>query len=115
MGGVNIFSESVFCKGVSIGPGAFAKGLEFSTGVQPEVVGKPNPVFYQSPLLELSIENCEAVMIGDDARDDVNGAVAAGLKGILVKTGKYAKGDEEFCPEASYHAKDFADAVEFLI
>ena len=31
----------------------------------------------------------EAVMIGDDCRDDVGGAQNAGMRGILVKTGTY--------------------------
>ena len=31
----------------------------------------------------------ETVMIGDDCRDDVGGAQNAGMRGILVKTGKY--------------------------
>ena len=30
-----------------------------------------------------------AVMIGDDVETDVGGAMAAGLPGILVRTGKY--------------------------
>jgi len=33
-------------------------------------------------------------MIGDDALSDVGGALAAGLRGILVQTGKYRPGDE---------------------
>lgn len=33
-------------------------------------------------------------MIGDDVKDDVIGAQDAGLKGVLVKTGKYSEGDE---------------------
>ena len=31
----------------------------------------------------------ETVMIRDDCRDDVGGAQNAGMRGILVKTGKY--------------------------
>jgi ribonucleotide monophosphatase NagD (HAD superfamily) len=30
-----------------------------------------------------------AVMVGDDAEADVGGAMAAGLPGVLVRTGKY--------------------------
>ena len=101
--------------GVSIGPGAFAKGLSFSTGVDPIVVGKPNPVFYQAPLKELGLKVDQAVMIGDDAKDDVNGAISAGLKGILVKTGKYSNGDENDCKEALFCANDFSSAVDFLV
>ena len=31
-------------------------------------------------------------MIGDDVNDDVLGAIGAGMKGILVRTGKYREG-----------------------
>jgi ribonucleotide monophosphatase NagD (HAD superfamily) len=34
-------------------------------------------------------------MIGDDAEFDVSAAIEAGLKGILVRTGKYKPGAEE--------------------
>lgn len=30
-------------------------------------------------------------MIGDDAKDDVLGAINAGMRAVLVKTGKYLK------------------------
>ncbi len=36
----------------------------------------------------------EAVMVGDDVEADVGGALAAGLAGVLVKTGKYESGAE---------------------
>lgn len=36
----------------------------------------------------------DAVMIGDDVRQDVGGANAIGMQSILVRTGKYRAGDE---------------------
>ncbi len=39
-------------------------------------------------------EAADAVTIGDDVDSDINGAIAAGLRGILVRTGKYRPGDE---------------------
>jgi hypothetical protein len=36
----------------------------------------------------------EAVMIGDDVQQDVCGALAVGMRGVLVRTGKYRTGDE---------------------
>jgi len=101
--------------GNSIGPGAFAKGLEYSTGISPRVVGKPCPDFYKAPLLDLNLQPNQAVMIGDDANDDVNGALATGLSGILVKTGKYVPGDENKCPNATHHASDLYSAVDFML
>jgi ribonucleotide monophosphatase NagD (HAD superfamily) len=54
-------------------------------------------------------------MIGDDTRDDIGGAQAVGIRGILVKTGKYSAGDEKnfgICPH--FVANDFAAAVEYI-
>lgn len=50
--------------GLAIGPGFFTKGLEYATGVQSTVVGKPNQYFFRSAIPDdCQPENC--VMIGD--------------------------------------------------
>jgi len=74
--------------------GAFVAALEYASGRQAEVVGKPAAPFFQAALHALGVSAEEAVFIGDDVRDDVGGAQAAGLKAILVQTGKYRPGDE---------------------
>ena len=40
-------------------------------------------------MLVLSRHRDESIMIGDDIDHDVAGAQAAGIRGVLVKTGKY--------------------------
>lgn len=51
-----------------------------------------------------------------DINDDIFGAMNAGLKGILVKTGKYINNIEEKYPDKPTKiANSFADAVELLI
>jgi ribonucleotide monophosphatase NagD (HAD superfamily) len=37
----------------------------------------------------MGIEAGRAVMVGDDIHQDVGGAIAAGIRGVQVKTGKY--------------------------
>ena len=55
-------------------------------------------------------------MIGDDYRDDIEGALKVGMKAILVKTGKYLDGDEDKISFPGFLvAKDFSDAVEVLL
>ncbi|XP_059086093.1 haloacid dehalogenase-like hydrolase domain-containing protein 2 isoform X2 [Tigriopus californicus] len=88
--------------GLALGPG-FVTGLEYSTGEKAVVVGKPEKEFFRSALEHLKGRNVslnslrleDTLMIGDDVKDDINGAQEAGLKGALVKTGKYSDGDEE--------------------
>ncbi|XP_047487427.1 haloacid dehalogenase-like hydrolase domain-containing protein 2 [Penaeus chinensis] len=102
--------------GLALGPGAFVAGLEYSTGCKAEAVGKPEATFFKSALEDLGCEPAEAVMIGDDARDDVCGAMQTGLNGILVKTGKYRAGDEDLVdPKPTFVADDFAHAINYVI
>ncbi|XP_068218808.1 haloacid dehalogenase-like hydrolase domain-containing protein 2 [Palaemon carinicauda] len=102
--------------GLALGPGAFVSALEYSSGCKAEVVGKPESSFFLSALEDMKCPASEAVMIGDDARDDVQGAIRAGLQGILVKTGKYREGDESNIDlKPSYVAENFAEAVNYII
>jgi HAD superfamily hydrolase (TIGR01509 family) len=52
--------------------------------VKSVTVGKPEQSFFQIALDDLGIAAEEAVMIGDDVRDDVGGAQGVGIKGCLV-------------------------------
>ena len=108
--------------GLSLGPGCFVTGLEYSADVKAEVVGKPEEKFFNSALHKLntwcntSLTPQEAVMIGDDVRDDVLGAQRAGFRGCLVQTGKYSAGDEDkFETKPNYVYKSFADAISELL
>ena len=84
--------------------GAFVAGLEYAADVEAEVVGKPEPAYFQAALHELEAEPGEAWMVGDDVESDVGGAKAAGLRGVLVRTGK-------FRPEALEAADPQPDGV----
>jgi len=102
--------------GLSLDAGPFAAALEYAAGVHAEAVGKPDPEFFHLALTDLGCPPGEAVMIGDDVRDDVCGAVEAGLRGILVQTGKYRPGDEKHLKApASKMAKDLAAAVDEIL
>lgn len=74
--------------------GAFAAALEYASGRQAVLAGKPAAEFFIAALEGLGVAPGEAAMIGDDLESDVGGAQAAGLKGILVRTGKYRPEDE---------------------
>jgi HAD superfamily hydrolase (TIGR01458 family) len=75
--------------GLSLSAGPFVSALEYATGAEAEVVGKPTQGFFQMALKDLGTSPQETAMIGDDVNTDVGGAQNAGMKGVLVKTGKY--------------------------
>ena len=76
-------------RGPLLDAGAFVAGLEYTTGVQAEVVGKPSGAFFEAALAALEARPDEATMVGDDVEVDVGGAKALGLRAILVRTGKF--------------------------
>jgi phospholysine phosphohistidine inorganic pyrophosphate phosphatase len=73
--------------GLALDVGAYSAALEYATRREAVVVGKPSPAFFDAAVAELGVE--QAVMIGDDVEADVGGAMAAGLAGVLVRTGKF--------------------------
>ncbi len=75
--------------GIVLDVGAYAAALEYASGRDSVVIGKPSAAFFAAALADLSVGAAGAVMIGDDIEADVGGAIDAGLAGILVRTGKY--------------------------
>jgi HAD superfamily hydrolase (TIGR01458 family) len=75
--------------GLSLDVGPFVAALEYAAGVEAVVVGKPAPAFFALALAQLGVEPAHAAMVGDDVESDVIGAQRAGLRGVLVRTGKY--------------------------
>lgn len=100
--------------GLNIGPGALVAALEFAAGVEAEVVGKPTPAYFDAALRILGLPASQVVMVGDDVRDDCEGAEACGLSGVLVRTGKYRDGDEEG-RRITAVVNDFPAAVEWIL
>jgi HAD superfamily hydrolase (TIGR01458 family) len=76
-------------EGISLDAGPFVAALEYATGREAEVLGKPSDAFFQLALSELGVGADAVAMVGDDVEADVGGAMDAGLAGILVRTGKY--------------------------
>ena len=75
---------------LALDAGPFVRALEYATGVEARVAGKPSPAFYSAALADLGLPTSSAAaMVGDDLWSDVEGAQRAGLQGWLVRTGKF--------------------------
>jgi phospholysine phosphohistidine inorganic pyrophosphate phosphatase len=75
---------------LALDAGPFVRALEYATGAEARVAGKPSPEFYAAALASLGLAAPGgAVMVGDDLWSDVEGAQRAGLQGWLVRTGKF--------------------------
>ncbi len=75
--------------GLQLDTGAFLAGIERAAGVEAVTVGKPARACFDAALEILGVEADDALMVGDDLDADVAGAQAAGIPGVLVRTGKY--------------------------
>jgi HAD superfamily hydrolase (TIGR01458 family) len=101
---------------LSLDAEAFVAALEYASGKQALVLGKPAAGFFHAAVASLGCRPDEAVMVGDDAEFDVAAAVAAGLCGLLVKTGKYAAGAEnQVQPPPTAVVDDIALAAEWIL
>jgi HAD superfamily hydrolase (TIGR01458 family) len=79
--------------GLRLDTAPFVKALQYASGVEPLILGKPSADFYHSALEMVGCSPHGGVMIGDDIRGDVAAAQAAGLRALLVRTGKFQPSD----------------------
>jgi len=84
--------------GLQMDIGGFVEALEYASGTRAMIIGKPSADFFNAALEDMQLEAGEVGMIGDDIDSDVGGAQQAGLKGILVRTGKYRKSYADASP-----------------
>ena len=102
--------------GLSLDAGPFVAALAFASRREPRVLGKPSGDFFHAALASMSVAPADAVMVGDDVESDVGGAMAAGLAGILVRTGKYEAGAEgHISPPPTALVDDLPAAVEWIL
>jgi HAD superfamily hydrolase (TIGR01458 family) len=75
--------------GLQLDSGPFIQALEIASGQRAIVVGKPARAFFEQALPIVGVAAQETVMVGDDIENDIDGAQKAGMRGILVYTGKH--------------------------
>ncbi len=99
---------------LSLDCGAYIVGLEFATGKKAKLIGKPNKDFFLLAVKSMGLKPEEVAVIGDDIESDVKGAMDAGLKGILVKTGKFTPQDLEKGIKPDLIIENINQILEFI-
>jgi HAD superfamily hydrolase (TIGR01458 family) len=77
--------------GLTLDAGPFVTALEYASGQQAVVVGKPSVDFFALAAASLAVvtsDRSRIAVVGDDIEVDVAGAQSAGMRGALVRTGK---------------------------
>lgn len=75
--------------GLQLDSGPFVRALEVATGKEAVIIGKPEQTFFEQALRVLGTDKMETIMVGDDIENDVGGAQRAGMRGVLVCSGKH--------------------------
>ncbi len=96
--------------GLRLDAGAYVTALAYASGVEPVVVGKPAKVFFAAALERLGVGPGQSVMIGDDIKSDIDGAQRAGLRAVLVRTGKFQPSDLD----STIHPDGIIDSIADL-
>jgi glycerol-1-phosphatase len=65
------------------GCGAIVAAVCAAAGVQPHVVGKPQPPLFRIALARLGCRPAEAAMVGDSIESDIGGGRAMGMRTVL--------------------------------
>jgi ribonucleotide monophosphatase NagD (HAD superfamily) len=81
--------------GLQLDAGAYIAGLEEAIGKAATICGKPSPAYFDAALELLGHPAERVAMVGDDIVNDVRGARAVGMAGVLVRTGKFRPADLE--------------------
>ncbi len=107
--GKNKYYQSA--NGLCLEAGAFIHGLEWASGQQAIIMGKPSVDFYQQVVDSTPYSAEQCLMIGDDIEGDVIAASKAGLNACLVKTGKFQPADLDRLPQQAMVVDSIAKLI----
>lgn len=78
-------------EGPQLDAGPFVAALEYASGCQALLVGKPSRPFFEEAAASLSVPVSRLLVVGDSVENDVAGAHAAGSLGVAVRTGSFSE------------------------
>ncbi|MFX1323441.1 MAG: HAD-IIA family hydrolase [Promethearchaeota archaeon] len=98
-----------------IDTGSFIDMVARAADIEPQIFGKPSKEYFLQALKKINLRPEETLVIGDDIESDIQGALNAGIKAILVKTGKgqyYKPSDSHIKP--SLVLDSFSSLIDYL-
>lgn len=102
--------------GLDLDAGPFVAALEYASGAEARLIGKPSPDYFREAAKEMAAEPATTLMVGDDVEADVLGAIEAGFMAALVTQGKFRAGDDETAKKGGAHvAASLAEVVKEIL
>ena len=100
--------------GLALDAGPFIAALEYASGKEAILVGKPSLGFFETAAARLRIRKDRIAVVGDDPATDIQGAHDAGLVAVGVRTGKYRFEEPERFKQAATVLNSIADLPRWL-
>jgi ribonucleotide monophosphatase NagD (HAD superfamily) len=75
--------------GLQLDAGPFVAALEYASGVEAVLVGKPSTAFFDTAARALGVARDRVAVVGDSVTNDVAGGQQAGCLGVAVRTGSF--------------------------
>jgi len=99
-----------------IDAGAFINGIEFASGKEAILIGKPSAHYFKAALEKIGAKSEKGFfMIGDDIENDIKAAQDIGGKGILIYTGKTKYPlDESIKIKPDFEAQSLKEVISIL-
>lgn len=69
--------------------GAIVEAIRYATRVEPTLIGKPSPAYFQQVLDDISLSAESVLVVSDDPFSDLVGAKQMGMRAAFVLSGKY--------------------------
>lgn len=104
-------------EGYLLDVGPFVAAIEYATGKEATIIGKPSKIYFDSALklINSSLDK-PFIMIGDDVETDIGAAQNVGGTGILMYTGKTEYPlPNDFHIKPNYEAKSLEKAKEIIV
>jgi HAD superfamily hydrolase (TIGR01450 family) len=93
--------------------GSMIRLMIAATGVEPEIIGKPNQTMIDSALAKLDAPADTIAIVGDRYKTDMEMGFRAGLTTVLVLSGEVKRGDLANLPrQPDYVVDSVADLIE---
>ena len=97
-------------RGLLPGSGSFVKLVEYTTGIIPTLIGKPEPYLYGYIQEQSGCVKAEMVMIGDNYDTDILGGIRYGIDTVHIAGGVTTReAVQEKKEQPTYLLKTFAD------
>ena len=95
--------------------GAFIAAFEYATGRGATLVGKPSRPMFEAAAGSMGLALADVAMVGDDLQADIGGSQALGMRGFLVRTGKFRLEELEGSPIQPDRMIDSVAAIPELL